>query len=34
MTGPLGTIEILSTWKILPEGRALLATIKLIPTKS
>jgi len=30
-SGPNGNVKILSTWKILPDGRAYLATFNLIP---
>ena len=31
LVGPAGKVKVLSTWKILPDGRAYLATVKLIP---
>lgn len=31
MTGPLGEVKLLTTWAILPDGRAYLSTVKIIP---
>lgn len=33
IVGPAGKVKLLTTWKILPDGRAYLSTIKVILRK-